>query len=109
MLHTMRVRTTTTVLALAVLLVVALPTAGAGAAKRTSSGCGMPAAAGVTTGHVTVGGTDREYLLSIPDGYDPGKPAPLLFDFHGLGSNMEEQALYTRLDTRGGARGYVVI
>jgi poly(3-hydroxybutyrate) depolymerase len=109
MLNTMRIRTTTTALVLAVVLLVVLPATGAGAAKRASGGCGKPAAAGVTTRHVTVGGTGREYLLSIPDGYDASKPAPLLFDFHGLGSNMEEQALYTKLDTRGGARGYVVI
>ncbi len=109
MLHTMRIRTTTTMLVLAVVLLVALPATGAGAAKRASGGCGKPAAAGVTTRHVTVGGTDREYLLSIPDGYDPAKPAPLLFDFHGLGSNMDQQSRYTNLDTQGAARGYVVI
>ena len=108
-LHTLRIRTTTPVLVLAVLLLVVVPTTGAAAAKRTSSGCGKPAAAAVTTRHVTVDGTDREYRLSVPDGYDPSKPAPLLFDFHGLGSNMEEQALYTELDEQGGARGYVVI
>jgi len=109
MLHTMRIRTTTTVLALAVVLLVAVSTSEAAAAKRTSGGCRKPATAGVTTRHVTVGGTDREYLLSIPDRYDPARPAPLLFDFHGLGSDMEQQALYTKLDTRGGARGYVVV
>ena len=109
MLHTMRTRTITPLLALAVALLVAVPVTGAGAAKRASSGCGRKAAVGTTTRHVTVGGTDREYLLSIPDDYDPSKPAPLLFDFHGLGSDMQEQSLYSRLDQRGGARGYVVI
>jgi len=94
------------VFAVAVMLA---PTSAAGAAKATSRGCGKAATAGVTTQHVTVGGVDRQYLLSIPPGYDPAKPAPLVFDFHGLGSNMEEQSLYTRLDERGGARGYVVV
>ena len=32
-----------------------------------------------------------------------------LFDFHGLGSDMQEQAVYTQLAEQGGARGYVVI
>jgi len=111
MLHTMRTRTIMPMLAsvvVAAFLVVA-PATGAGAATRASSGCGQDAAPGVTTRHITVGGADREYLLSIPDDYDPSKPAPLLFDFHGLSSNMQEQSLYTRLDQQGGARGYVVI
>jgi polyhydroxybutyrate depolymerase len=109
MLSTMRLRTITPLLVVATVAVAVLvPATGAGAARRASSGCGRKAA-GVTTQHVTVGGTDREYLLSIPDDYDSSKPAPLLFDFHGLGSNMQEQSLYTNLDRKGGARGYVVI
>jgi polyhydroxybutyrate depolymerase len=108
MLHTMRIRTIASLLAVAVVVLV-VPAAGAGAARRASSGCGQKAAPGATTRHVTVGGADREYLLSIPDDYDPAKPAPLLFDFHGLGSNMQEQSLYSNLDREGGARGYVVI
>jgi polyhydroxybutyrate depolymerase len=113
MLHTMRIRTIASLLvvvgAVAIAAFVAVPASPASAAKRASSGCGQKAAAGVTTRHITVDGTDREYLLSIPDGYDPSKPAPLLFDFHGLGSNMQEQSLYTNLDQKGGARGYVVV
>ena len=109
MLYTMRTRTIASLLAVAAAVLVAVPATGAGAAKRGSSGCGQKAAPGVTTQHVTVAGADREYLLAIPDDYDPSKPAPLLFDFHGLGSNMQEQSPYTNLDRRGGARGYVVI
>jgi polyhydroxybutyrate depolymerase len=102
----------TRLLALLVSLAVAgavAPATGADAATAKSSGCGKAAVPGTTTRHVAVDGADREYLLSIPDGYDPAKPAPLLFDFHGLGSNMLQQAAYTMLDQRGGARGYVVI
>jgi polyhydroxybutyrate depolymerase len=111
MLHTMRTRTASfaTALALAVALLMVVPATGAAAAKRASSGCGKRAVAGATNQHVTVDGTDREYLLAIPDNYDPAKPAPLVFDFHGLGSNMQEQSLYSRLDDQAGERGYVVI
>jgi polyhydroxybutyrate depolymerase len=58
---------------------------------------------------VTVDGADREYLLSVPAGYDDTKPAPLLFDFHGFTSSMQEQAVYTHLAEQGAQRGYVVI
>jgi polyhydroxybutyrate depolymerase len=109
MLNPMRSR----LLTLLVLAVVTVTVAGAlsssaGAATK-SSGCGRRATARTTTKHVVVDGVDREYLLSIPAGYDPSEPAPLVFDFHGLGSNMEEQAAYTNLDAVAGARGYVVV
>ena len=114
-MYTVRVRLSPLlVFAALVVALGAAPMAQAGAARKSSTtkgstGCGKQAAAGVTTVHVTVGGTDREYILSVPDDYDRSKPAPLLFDFHGLGSNMQEQSLYTRLDEQGGLRGYVVI
>jgi len=108
MLSTMRFRLLVPLLLAVVSVMAAVPTS-AGAAKTRSSGCGRKAVSGATTRHVTVGGTEREYLLAIPDGYDPSKPAPLLFDFHGLGSNMQQQALYSDLDAQAGARGYVVI
>ena len=34
---------------------------------------------------------------------------PIVFDFHGSGSNKEEQAGYSQLPARAAARGYVVI
>jgi polyhydroxybutyrate depolymerase len=106
----MRPRTRTLALLLTVTaMFVVVPTAKASAAGKGSSGCDKKAVSGTTTRHATVAGGDREYLLAVPDDYDPATPAPLLFDFHGLGSNMIEQARYTMLDQRGGARGYVVI
>jgi polyhydroxybutyrate depolymerase len=113
MLNTVRFRLVPLLVAVALGL-GAVPMGPADAAGTTSTtkgstGCGKEAAPGVTTRHVIVGGTDREYILSVPDDYHRSKPAPLLFDFHGLGSNMQEQSLYTHLDEQGGLRGYVVI
>ncbi len=109
MLCTVRIRPIPLVLALVAATVTVLPGRGADAAPRGSKGCGRPASPGVTTRHVTVDGTDREYLLAVPEGYSDAEPAPLLFDFHGLGSDMQEQAGYTQLAEQGGARRYVVI
>jgi len=66
-------------------------------------------AAGTTTRSITVGDAVRSYRLEVPRGYRPSRPTPLLFDFHGLGSNKEEQARYSRLEAKGGAAGYVVV
>jgi polyhydroxybutyrate depolymerase len=48
-------------------------------------------------------------MLSIPDSYDPSTRAPLILNFHALGSSKEEQALYTGMNQKAGAQGYVVI
>lgn len=60
-------------------------------------------------GRLTVAGVERPYLLALPDGFDPAVPTPVILAFHGSGSNMTEQAAYSRLPTEGTARGYVVV
>ena len=70
---------------------------------------GKAATPGVTTERLTVDGATRAYLRSIPDSYDPSTRAPLILNFHGLGSNKEQQALYMGMNQKAGATGYVVI
>jgi polyhydroxybutyrate depolymerase len=108
------VRTRLVALVVAALVVgagvaAALPATGASAAAHQKTGCGRLATSGTTARHLTVDGVDRQYLLSIPDGYDGSHAAPLVLDFHGLGSNMQEQSVYSQLSAQGGTRGYVVI
>jgi poly(3-hydroxybutyrate) depolymerase len=58
---------------------------------RPSAGCGMPAPmSGKTT--IDVSGTAREYILSVPQGYDPTKPYRLVFAWHGLGGTADQIA-----------------
>lgn len=53
-----------------------------GAPAVPSAGCGKtPLASGRAT--VDVAGTSREYILKVPDGYDPSHPYRLIFGFHG--------------------------
>jgi polyhydroxybutyrate depolymerase len=106
---TVRARAIPLLLASVVATLALLPASSAGAAKRASTGCGRAAAPGVTTRRVAVDGTDREYLLAVPGAYDAHTPAPLVFNFHGFTSNMQEQAGYTHLGPQAGQRGYVVI
>jgi polyhydroxybutyrate depolymerase len=37
------------------------------------------------------GGIDRQYDLLVPSSYTPGKPAPLVFNFHGFTADPESQ------------------
>jgi len=39
-------------------------------------------------------GQARTYQLYVPRGYDGTQPVPLVFDFHGFGSNAAEQMAY---------------
>ena len=48
---------------------------------------------------ITSGGIDRTYLLYVPPGLNENKPAPLVFDFHGLGSDAQKQYGYSRMWT----------
>lgn len=54
---------------------------------RPSAGC---SAASIATGRrieqtIIVDGVERRYILDVPETLEPGKPAALLFDFHGIG------------------------
>ena len=78
-------------------------------ATKVGIGCHHAATPGVATQTLAVDGAEREYLLSVPASYDPTRPAPLILDFHGLGSDQDQQALYSGLNPKAGAAGYIVI
>jgi polyhydroxybutyrate depolymerase len=61
---------------------------------------------GTTTHQLAVGGNDREYLVHRPPA--PTADMPLVVDFHGAGSNMNEQAVYSGFDPLADEEGFVV-
>lgn len=54
-----------------------------------STGCGMAAPA---TGalKIDVGGTMRDYILRLPDGYDASTPHRIIFAFHGMQGSADQ-------------------
>jgi polyhydroxybutyrate depolymerase len=57
-----------------------------------STGCGAtdwPASGNQT---IDVGGTPREYIVKIPDGYQSSTPYKLVFAWHGLGGTAQQIA-----------------
>ena len=54
----------------------------------SSSGCGQPAPA-TPPSSVLVGETERTFIVDVPAGYDPNTPTPVLFGFHGAGTDGE--------------------
>jgi polyhydroxybutyrate depolymerase len=77
-------------------------------AKR-SSGCGSPAVAGTTTEMLDVAGAPRQYRLAVPSESTGKRPLPLILNFSGGNSNDVGQAVYSQLEEKGPARGFVVI
>jgi polyhydroxybutyrate depolymerase len=88
---------------------VSITTRGAHTVLRGSSGCGSPPVAGTTTETLSVAGTPRQYRLAVPSESSGKRPLPLLLNFHGANSNDVAQAVYSQLEEKGRARGFVVV
>lgn len=59
--------------------------------SRPTSGCGSsPPASGRFD--IDVDGTTREYILKVPDDYDPNHPYPIVFAWHPRGGSAEQVA-----------------
>jgi len=59
-----------------------------------ASGCGAPHAAGQTAETFSFDGQPRTYQQYVPRGYDGRTNVPVVFDFHGYGSNATQQMVY---------------
>ena len=55
------------------------------------------------------GGLERSYRLHLPPGYDPARPVPVVLNFHGATSSADEQAMYTALEAKADAEGFVAV
>lgn len=84
---------------------------GGEAGGTTSTGGGCDATGRLEDGPATLtsSGQERSYLVEVPADFDPTRPTPLVLNFHGSGSNKEEQAGYSQLPARGAAAGFVVV
>ena len=54
-------------------------------------------------------GLQRSYILYVPDTYEPGTPAPLIFNFHGYTSNNLEQMFYGDFRPIADTAGFLVV
>jgi poly(3-hydroxybutyrate) depolymerase len=58
-----------------------------GSGPVASSGCGSPTTLESGTFKIDVDGTARDYILSMPENYDPDNRYKLIFGFHWRGAN----------------------
>lgn len=54
-------------------------------------------------------GAEREYILYIPASYNADTPVPLVFNFHGYGSNANEQMLYGDFRTIADTANFILV
>jgi polyhydroxybutyrate depolymerase len=64
---------------------------------------------GDTTRSLTYAGIERTYVLHIPPGYDPARPAPLVLAFHGIGLDAGEMARISRLSEQADISSFIVV
>ncbi len=62
---------------------------GSGGAPVPSSGCSATTSPASGMATIDVSGTSRQYILTLPAGYDPHHVYPLLFAFHGGSYNAQ--------------------
>ena len=58
---------------------------------------------------IDVGGAKRTYVLHLPDGRDPGAPAPLVVVFHGGGGNAQNAARMSGMDAKADREGFIAV
>lgn len=58
---------------------------------------------------LTVGGRARSYLVHVPPGYDPKKPAPVVLAFHGAMMNGVMMARMMGLNKKADEAGFVAV
>src|SRR3954451_156779 len=88
-------------LAICLALLVAAP---AQAAPR----CDRPLAAGDQTVPLQSAGTDRPFLLYVPQGYDGSTPLPLLLNLHGTGGDGSGQMETSHMRGYADSAGFLV-
>ena len=66
-------------------------------------------AKGTINGGMTYKEIDREFILYVPSSYESSSKQPLVFNFHGYGSNANEQMNYGDLRSQADANGFILV
>lgn len=55
------------------------------------------------------GGLERTLHVHVPKGYDRAKPAPVVLNFHGLGSNARQQAIVSGMNDKSEKETFIAV
>jgi polyhydroxybutyrate depolymerase len=70
---------------------------------------GMPAFAANEERSVDVAGTSRGYVIHLPHGRAPERPAPMVMVFHGGGGNAANAARMSGMDAKADQEGFIAV
>ncbi len=68
-----------------------------------------PATSGSSSAKLKVDGTQREYSINIPPGYNGTDALPLVMALHGRGSNAMQQRLVTGFDLSSDTNNFILV
>jgi polyhydroxybutyrate depolymerase len=94
-------------LAVATTLVVVLSTVVVPAGATTGGTDRLPPGDQQLT--IEFGGDTREYLVHMPAGAEQARPLPVVFNFHGGGSDAPAQRAYSQMDATADRHRFVVV
>ncbi|MDG1062670.1 MAG: PHB depolymerase family esterase [SAR86 cluster bacterium] len=66
-------------------------------------------AQGTIYGTISYEDIDRAFILYVPSSYSSSSKQPLVFNFHGYGSNASEQMAYGDLRSQADANGFILV
>jgi polyhydroxybutyrate depolymerase len=64
---------------------------------------------GTINGTINYEDIDRTFILYVPSSYDSSAKQPLVFNFHGYGSNASEQMAYGDMRSQADANGFILV
>ena len=64
---------------------------------------------GTINGTINYEDIDRTFILYVPSSYDRSSKQPLVFNFHGYGSNASEQMAYGDMRSQADANGFILV
>ncbi len=64
---------------------------------------------GLQSGTITSGGIEYQFQFIVPSNYDGATPTPMVLDFHGLGSNGAQQALFSGVAALAETEGFIAV
>jgi polyhydroxybutyrate depolymerase len=90
------------------------PTTGTTAKTSTSPSspspqCDRPHASGQFDQSFTFDGARRTYVLYVPARYDGTRAVPVVFEFHGFGSNAHQQVRYGNFEPLADRDGFLIV
>ena len=71
--------------------------------------CNLPHAPGQSEASFTFDGKERTYQLYVPPGYTGRSAVPVVFNFHGYGSNAVEQMVYGDFKPLADRHGFLIV